>query len=208
MRRHAAAFFAVATTAGFDLQPDEDLDWLTRHGHLQPTVTAKLPSHALKAIEAIFAELGGDDDALRAKTRGRMDADFLLQPGTWHVEYDEHSHFTTSRRATFAHYPTAVPLGYDVEAYQELCELYEQRGNKGFAHKTAREFPGPLGRARQRAYFDAFRDLAAPARVLSGRQDLHLRPPVPQQAEAIQAGDTLALSSQSRQPRSRPGRST
>jgi hypothetical protein len=79
MRRHAAAFHALASAASFDLQPDEDLDWLTRYGHLQPTVAAKLPNHALKAIEAIFAELGGDEEALRAKTRGRMDADFLLQ---------------------------------------------------------------------------------------------------------------------------------
>lgn len=181
MRRHAAAFHAVASAAGFDLQPDEDLDWLTRYGHLQPTAAAKLPSNALKAIEAIFAELGGDDEALRAKTRGRMDADFLLQPGSWHVEYDERSHFTTARRATFAHYPAAVPLGYDVEAYQELCQLHARRGNKGFAHKTAREFPGPLGRARQRAYLDAFRDLAAPAlhgrpliRVASPEEDPHV----------------------------------
>jgi len=171
----------VASAAGFDLRPDEDLDWLTRYGHLQPTVRAKLPSNVLKAIEAIFAELGGDDEALRVKTRGRMDADFLLVPGSWHVEYDERSHFTTARRATFAHYPAAVPLGYDGVAYQELCELHERRGNQAFAHKTAREFPGQLGRARQRAYFDAFRDLAAPAlhgrpliRVASPEEDPHL----------------------------------
>jgi hypothetical protein len=175
MRRHAAAFHAEARIAGFDLRPDEDLAWLSRHGHLQPTVAAKLPSDALKAIRAIFAQLGGDGDALLAKTRGKMDADFLLEPGSWHVEYDERSHFTTARRATFAHYPAAVPLGYDAEAYQELCELHERRGNRGFADKTAREFPGPHGRARQRAYFDAFRDLAAPA--LHGRPLIRVASP-------------------------------
>lgn len=43
-----------------------------------------------------------------------------------------------------------------------LVRRWAPRGDKSFAHKTAAEFPGPAGRQRQRAYFDAFRDLAAP----------------------------------------------
>jgi hypothetical protein len=162
MRRHAAAFYGAAKAAGYELRADQSLAWLTRYGHLQPDVQANLPNPARDAIAAIFAELGGDEDQLRKKTRGAPQADFLLEPAGWNVEYDEISHFTTPRLATFAHYPTDVPLGYDAVAYQELCRLHERRGNRGFAHKTAAEFPGRHGRARQRAYFDAFRDLAAP----------------------------------------------
>lgn len=163
MRRHAAAFYARATAAGYDLRADQSLDWLTRYGHLQPVVHANLPRPVLDALTSIFAELGGDARALREKTRGAMTADFLLQPQAGVVEHDELSHFTTARLSTFAYYPPDLPLGYDPNAYQGLCERHRARGDRGFAHKKAVEFPGAGGRARQRAYFDAFRDLAAPA---------------------------------------------
>ncbi len=162
MRRHAAAFYARAQAAGYDLRPDQSLGWLTRYGHLQADVRASLPRSVLEALASIFAELGGDERALRAKTRGAMTTDFILPPDAHLVEYDERSHFTTARLSTFAYYPPDVPLGYDSHAYLELCEVHCDRGDRGFAHKTAVEFPGAGGRARQRAYFDAFRDLAAP----------------------------------------------
>lgn len=166
MRRHAAAFYARATAAGYELQADQSLDWLTRYGHLQPDVHANLPRAVLDALASIFTELDGDARALREKTRGAMTADFVLEPQARVVEHDEHSHFTTARLSTFAYYPPDLPLGYDPAFYQELCERHRGRGDRGFAHKMAVEFPGAGGRTRQRAYFDAFRDLAGP--VLQG----------------------------------------
>ncbi|MGH2712563.1 MAG: hypothetical protein ACRDM7_01515 [Thermoleophilaceae bacterium] len=46
--------------------------------------------------------------------------------------------------------------------YRALCERLRERSDRDFAHKTAVEFPGPHGRQRQRAYFDAVRDFGAP----------------------------------------------
>ena len=43
-----------------------------------------------------------------------------------------------------------------------LCLRLGKRAERAFAHRDAPEFPGPHARARQRAYFDAFRDLVAP----------------------------------------------
>lgn len=54
-------------------------------------------------------------------------------------------------------------VAYRVEDYQALIEQHRVRAERGFAHKQAAELQGAGGRARQRAYFDAFRDLAAPA---------------------------------------------
>ncbi len=145
MRRHAAAFYTRATAAGYDLRADQSLDWLTRYSHLQPDVHANLPRPVLDALESIFDDLGGDARALGEKTRGAMTADFLLEPHARAVEHDERSHFTTARLSTFAFYPPGVPLGYDPNAYQELCERHRARGNRGLAHKTAAEFPGAGG---------------------------------------------------------------
>jgi hypothetical protein len=160
VRAKAAAFYERASAAGYRLQFDQRLWWLTRYGHALPEVEAHLPAATLRALQRVFVELHGSEDLLRAKTRGGMDADFLL--GNWVVEYDERSHFTRARLATFVHYPRGTTLGYDTGEYSRLIEVHYARGERGFAHKKAAEFPGPGGRMRQRAYFDAFRDLAAP----------------------------------------------
>jgi len=91
-----------------------------------------------------------------------MTADFLLEPDGVVVEYDEIQHFTTARGTTLALYPAGAPLGFDLAAYAQTVKHWRARGDRGFAHKQAPEFPGVAGRQRQRAYFDALRDLAAP----------------------------------------------
>ena len=161
MGRHAVAFHRVAASAGYQLAEEQKLPWLTRYGHLHPPVRELLPANVVDALDLVLEDLDGDPAKLRAKTRGAMRADFLLLPSR-HVEYDERSHFTRVRMATFARYPDDVPLAFDADAFCELCEHHYVRAERGFAHKTADEFPGPGGRMRQRAYFDAFRDLAAP----------------------------------------------
>lgn len=160
MAKHAPIFHAAAARAGLMLVANVRLPWLTRHGHLAPRIQEQLPPRTLKALDEILASLAGDAAALANKTRGAMTADFLL--GARQVEYDEIQHFTTARITTLRLYPDGVILAFDPASYGALAERFKAKGDKGFAHKIAVEFPGPLGRQRQRAYFDAFRDLAAP----------------------------------------------
>jgi len=123
-----------------------------------------------------------------------MDVDFLC--GDYVVEYDERSHFTSARLATFSHYPDGVAFGYDVEAYKRLVTLHRAAGDKGFAHKSASEFPGPAGRMRQRAYFDAFRDLAAP--TLQGHPALRVASPEEDPALGLERFEACLVFSGSR----------
>lgn len=162
MAKHAPLFHAAATEAGLRLEADVKLPWLTRHGHLAPAVQERLPASTVAALDAILAALAGDGAALASKTRGAMTADFLLIPQGIHVEYDELQHFTTARITSLELYPDDAALAFNPADYRTVAERWRQQGDKGFAHKEAAEFPGPRGRQRQRAYFDAFRDLAAP----------------------------------------------
>ncbi len=162
MARHAPIFHDRVRALGVDLRADVALPWLTRNGHLKPTVIETLPASTREAMDRILADLGGDAAALAAKTRGAMRADFILERRGVVVEYDEVQHFTTARLTTLALYPPDAPLGFDPSAYAEMTARWSASGDKAFAHKTASEFPGHAGRQRQRAYFDAFRDLVAP----------------------------------------------
>lgn len=162
MARHAPIFHAAAATAGIELEANVKLAWLTRHGHLAPAVQRTLPSWALSALDDILNALGGERATLAAKTRGAMTADFVILPKRLEVEYDEVQHFTTARMATLDLYPIEAPLAFSIATYRSVVERWRNKGDKGFAHKEASEFPGRGGRQRQRAYFDAFRDLAAP----------------------------------------------
>ena len=161
--RHAPQFQAAAARLGIELRADVKLPWLTRHGHLAQVVQASAPSWALAAMDEILDALNGDPVLLGAKTRGAMTADFVLLPGGVQVvEYDEVQHFTTARLATLRRYPVEAPLAFRPDEYATIVDRWKAQGDKGFAHREAAEFPGRGGRQRQRAYFDALRDLIAP----------------------------------------------
>lgn len=162
MPRHAPEFQARARASGVDLVADVARDWLTPRGHRHPAVAAKLSETVRAALDAILSALGGDPVALERKRRGSVRVDFMTETGLV-VEYDEVQHFTSARLVTLGLYPPDAPLGFDQAAYASLVEQWRVKGDRAFAHKTASEFPGAAGRQRQRAYFDAFRDLAAPA---------------------------------------------
>lgn len=120
----------------------------------------ELPDDVRHSLAAIFDVLGGDAERLAAKPPRSVAPDFLL--GDALVEFDEVQHFTIQRLATFALYPPSAVLGFDRVEYARLCLAKATRAGRAFAHKEAPEFPGPDSRARQRSYFDALRDLAAP----------------------------------------------
>lgn len=162
MPRHASIFHERARAAGIDLRADVSVPWLTRNGHLAPVVQSQLPGETLEVLDRVLDALDGDAAALAAKTRGSSRVDFIVEPRGVVVEYDEVQHFTTARLKTLALYPTTARLGFDLDEYVALVRRWASRGDRGFAHKEAAEFPGRAGRQRQRAYFDTLRDLVAP----------------------------------------------
>src|SRR5215212_7900707 len=161
MSKHADAFNALATEKGYQLSANQPLPWLTPKAHTVPDVAAKLPKSVLDALDRMLDALDGDRAVLAAKTRGHCRADFVLPDGR-EVEHDEVQHFTSARLTTLGLYPPEIYLGFDLNEYRTWCEQWRDEGERGFAHKRATEFPGDGGRMRQRAFLDAFRDLAAP----------------------------------------------
>lgn len=156
--RAADQFYELVVGRGHALSGPLPLPWLTTRGHA--AIEANLPADVRTSLVRIFALLDGNEDALRRKATRSVAPDFLLH--TTEVEFDEDQHFTIQRLATFALYPSQARLGFDVAHYAKVCLALSKQAERAFAHKTAVEFPGPAGRARQRAYFDAFRDLVAP----------------------------------------------
>jgi hypothetical protein len=107
--------------------------------------------------------VGGNETLLAGKRSGsdpRFDS--LLQDKRIAVDVDEIQHFTTDRRRTLDLYPPAVEVCFDMEAYRTLIGRYTRPATANRASKPTVDFPLAGGRRAQRAYFDAFRDLAAP----------------------------------------------
>lgn len=71
-------------------------------------------------------------------------------------------HFTSARLRRLELYLADAPLAFDLDAYQALRRRWRGQADRAFAHRDARGF-GPGGRQRQRADYDALRDLATVA---------------------------------------------
>lgn len=152
------AFRLAAAADGIDLALAK-VPAINQRGHLG------LPNEAAGAVPvlaAIFAVLGGLPADLATKRTTPLQGDFLHVSSGVFIEIDEVQHFTTARLTTLDLYPPGTSLGYDIEAYRELCRSWSAKADRAFAHKAAVAF-GPGGRQRQRAYNDALRDLALPA---------------------------------------------
>ncbi len=118
---------------------------------------------AIDVLRRILRTLGADQSCLATVPARRIENDlFHDASGTW-IEVDEQQHFTRARRQTLHAYPAGASLGFDLEEYIALCDQHWQKAEKDYGHRTAKCFPGELSRARQRAYYDAVRDLAGPA---------------------------------------------
>lgn len=134
-------------------------DWLTQGGHLGLPAAA---ADARNALERIYLALGGDLTVLASARTTALQNDFFHAPTGTMVEVDEIQHFTSHRELSLSLYPSDVPLGYDAAQYIEMCRQHAPRADRYRRNKEARGF-GPGGRQRQRAYYDALRDLGAPA---------------------------------------------
>lgn len=151
--------FAEAAAADGIVLVRQSIEWLTERGHLALPARARV---AIAALERIHAALGGDASVLSTARSRRLRGDFLHEPTGTLLEVDEHQHFTSFRRSALGLYPEDVPLGFDLARYQELCDAWQAKADRYRRTKEARGF-GVGGRQRQRAYYDALRDLAAPA---------------------------------------------
>lgn len=153
------AFAEIARDDGIELS-GQSVGWLNQRGHLGLPDTDD--GHAtVEALERIYVALGGDLAVLATARSTRLRGDFIHAPTHTLIEVDESQHFTSFRLQTLQMYPPAVPLGFDRCEYMEMCRRWQRTSDGYFRTKAARGF-GEGGRQRQRAYYDALRDLATP----------------------------------------------
>lgn len=152
-------FAEAAAEDGIELLP-QWFSWLCEQGHLALPYEA---SSAADVLEDIYLALGGDLEVLATARSKRLPGDFTHAPTGTLIEVDESQHFTSARLTTLGLYPNGLPLGYDLDHYKSLCRTWRAKSDGYYRTKAARGF-GVGGRQRQRAYYDALRDFAAPAR--------------------------------------------
>jgi predicted Rdx family selenoprotein len=151
-------FQAAAAEEGIELV-DQSVAWLCYRGHWA------LPagSVARELLDRIWQALKGDSEGYGARPATPLTGDFLHEPTSTLIEYDETQHFSSARLITLRLYPPTQPLGFDRDAYIKLCQRWRRDADSKWKNKEATGFPGAHGRQRQRAYYDALRDLATPA---------------------------------------------
>jgi hypothetical protein len=166
-----AAFAEAAAEDGIELQ-NQSFDWLCEQGHVglervakarrDPALVAPVTA-ALDVLAVIYARLKGDVSVLHASRENLLlPVDLVHVPTGTVVEVDGREHFTSSRLLTLDLYPAGTPLGFDLEAYRELCREWCATTDALSRGLPAKGF-GFGGVQRERAYHDALRDLATPA---------------------------------------------
>jgi hypothetical protein len=157
-------FAAHLLAAGTAFQRGVSQPWLTNKGHQADYVATRLDEETVATLRAIYKCLGGDETLLAGKRSGSNPRiDFLLSDQALAVEVDEIQHWTSDRLRTLDLYPPHAPVLFDVEEYRELIGSWSATADRYRAAKPTVDFPFPGGRRAQRAFFDAFRDLAAPS---------------------------------------------
>lgn len=154
------AFAAVARDDGIEVV-GQSVDWLNQRGHLGlPDDEDRRATRGV--LESIYLALGGDVAVLATARPTRLRGDFIHEATRTLIEVDESQHFTSFRLQTLEMYPPDAPLGFDLQKYIAMCRKWQRTSDGYFRTKAARGF-GIGGRQRQRAYYDALRDLATPA---------------------------------------------
>ena len=166
-----AAFAEAAAEDGIELQ-NQSFDWLCEQGHVglervakarrDPALVAPVTA-ALDVLATIYARLKGDVSVLHASRENLLlPVDLVHAPSGTVIEVDGREHFTSSRLLALDLYPAGTPLGFDLEAYRELCRDWCATTDALSRGLPAKGF-GFGGVQRERAYHDALRDLATPA---------------------------------------------
>lgn len=119
------------------------------------------------SIIKIYTALGGNKNVLdslilESKTRKLAPDAFFSDPYNFIFEFDEIQHFTTYKQIALEHYPKKLAYGFNMGRYIKYCKQHSlgaiKKGPGGY-RKPTKEFPFENGRAAQRAFFDAFRDI-------------------------------------------------
>jgi hypothetical protein len=153
----------LAAADGLVFTRSASLPWLTNKGHLGRAAAEALSADVVEQLRTIFTALGGDETLLAGKRAGSNPRiDLLLADRGLAVEVDEIQHFTADRRRTLEHYGPATGALFDIDGYRSLIDRWQLTGDGYRASKPTKDFPHVGGRRAQRAYFDAFRDLAGP----------------------------------------------
>lgn len=152
-------FAAAARSDGIELV-GQSVEWLSQRGHFG------LPNDGprrdvVATLESIYVALGGDLAVLATAKSTRLRGDFMHEPSGTLIEVDESQHFTSFRLLALQMYPAGAVLGFDLDHYVLLCRTWRNQSDGYYRTKHARGF-GANGRQRQRAYYDALRDLAPP----------------------------------------------
>ena len=166
-----AAFAEAAAEDGIELE-NQSFDWLCEQGHVglervakarrDPALVAPVTA-ALGVLAAIYTRLKGDVSVLYASRENLLlPVDLVHAPTGTVIEVDGREHFTSSRLLALDLYPAGTPLGFDLEAYRELCREWCATTDALSRGLPAKGF-GFGGVQRERAYHDALRDLATPA---------------------------------------------
>ncbi len=160
MRLEIGIIALVEEVFGVPAERRAQFDWL---------INKPAPAHFgdyYPKIAKLFEKMGGDWEGLSTKADGYLTPDaYFPAPYNFIFEFDELQHFTLFRQQTLDVYPEDLALGFDHQAYRQLCfkhqEMAIQKGTDRFRRKTS-DFPFLNGRAAQRAFFDTFRDWLPP----------------------------------------------
>jgi len=166
-----SAFAQAAGDDGIVLR-SWSFDWLCEQGHVGLERVAKARRDpalagpvtvALEQLAAIYTRLQGDLSVLYASRENLLlPVELFHEPTGTVIEVDELPHFTSFRLAALELYRPGVALGYDLDAYKELCRAWRDTTD-GLARGMPAKGFGFGGVQRERAYVDALRDLATPA---------------------------------------------
>lgn len=116
-----------------------------------------------ETINKIFLNLGGSSEGMQSKGARVLKPDcYFGSKYNFIFEFDELQHFTSYKKIVLQNYPKTLSYGFDVDLYVKYCDQYSReaikKGPTGY-RKPKEEFPFENGRAAQRAFFDAFRDI-------------------------------------------------
>ncbi|MEQ4567215.1 hypothetical protein [Paenarthrobacter sp. CAP02] len=154
-------FLIAAAKDGVTLVPAPNYDWIGTRG---PFGLATQSGPLFDTVLEMAQALDGYLDVMRSPKRTkRADFDLIHEPTGIHIEVDEEQHFSTHRLKMLDFYWPDIDYGFDPEEYRALCRLHGPRMDRtGWAAKDTVNF-GPRSRAKQRAFYDAMKDLVLPA---------------------------------------------